>query len=82
MLLDFKKIELDETCHNQNIMLAQDYLVKYSGRWYIGRFSRQWYGFNFNIGSHGVQINSLDEVYDFKEPRNGKPGFYCLHVEV
>jgi hypothetical protein len=82
MLVDFHKIELDGTCHNQNIMRAQDYLVKYSDNWYIGRFSTQWYGLTCDIGSHSVQLGSLDEVYDFKEPRNVKPGWYCMFVEV
>ena len=82
MLLDLHKIKLDGTNHNQNIMLAQAYLVKYSGRWYIGSFSTQWYGFTCDIGSHNVQLDSLDEVYTFQEPRNVWPGFYCMHVEV
>lgn len=82
MLLDFEKIELDGTNHNQNIMLVQDYLVKDSGRWYIGHFSPVWFGLTCHVGTHNIQLDQLDEVYHFKEPRSVKPGFYCLHVEV
>lgn len=82
MLVDMHKIELNGTGFNQNIVLAQDYLVKHSGKWHIGKFSPNIHGLSCWIGSHSIQLKYIDEVYDFQEPRSVKPGIYCMHVEV
>ena len=36
------------------------YLVKYAGNLYLGKFTRQWYGLNFNcdFGASGMQFNA------------------------
>lgn len=34
------------------------FLCKIAGRFYAGEFSRQWYGWNFDAGSHGIQFDA------------------------
>jgi len=36
-----------------DICLGKRYLAKIGGEFYTGRFSKQWYGFNFNDGWGG-----------------------------
>lgn len=45
------------------------YLVKIYDRWYAGKFSMQWYGWNFNNwGTSGMQLgSSITEIYLIEE---------------
>lgn len=65
MNIDFKSIPLDGTCKNKGITLRKRYLVKIDGEWFIGRFSREWYGLNFeDWGGNGIQLDGIDKVYE------------------
>lgn len=33
------------------------YLARFDGCWYAGSFSRQWFGWSFDLGSHSVQLD-------------------------
>lgn len=44
------------------------YLAKIYGTWYLGSFSEQWYGWNFdNWGTSGMQLDSIEDLYVFAE---------------
>jgi hypothetical protein len=61
------RIPLDGTDLNNNIETHESYLCKIWGHWYAGRFSKQWYGWNFdNWGTSGVQLQRVEEVYLIK----------------
>ena len=45
--------------HDDRIELGKTYLVRVYGKWYLGTFSQQWYGWSFNNwGASGIQLNS------------------------
>ncbi len=48
---------------------GKSYLAKIFGKWHAGKFSRQWYGWNFdNWGTSGIQLdNSIEELYEIVE---------------
>jgi hypothetical protein len=60
--------------HNHpDICLGKRYLAKIGGEFYTGRFSKQWYGFNFNDGwgcsghqfdTPGTNCSNLEELYE------------------
>jgi hypothetical protein len=52
--------------------------VKIEGKWYIGSFSKQWFGWKFEgYGNSGMQLNMIDQVYEIvridpnKKPKKG-----------
>ena len=46
-------------CHHPEVKEDRSYLAKIYGSWYAGKFSRQWYGFNFDaVYDAGIQLNS------------------------
>lgn len=50
---------------NDNINNDATYLVQIHGRWHMGGFSEQWYGWNFqNWGTSGIQLDLIDKVYE------------------
>jgi hypothetical protein len=69
-----RKIELNGTNANDAIVPYEaQYLVKVCGRWRAGTFDRQWYGLNFtNYGSSGIDLESIDEVYEVTEEAVGE----------
>ena len=64
--------------HHPDINTKDLYLCKIAGRWYIGKFSMQWYGLNFEGYPHsmvGLQFDApgwnasrWERVLKFKEP--------------
>lgn len=65
MTLNLKSIRLDGTCHNKAITGKKRYLAYVSGDWYLGRFHKEWYGWNFDgWGGTGIQLDALDKVYE------------------
>ena len=66
--IKLKKIDFSKaTCIHPDINCRKTYLVNYGGAIIIGRFTKQWYGWNFNwFGSiyAGVQLDHLDEVWE------------------
>jgi len=52
-------VKLDGTNHNKSITTRKQYLVKIDSEFHAGRFSKQWYGWNFdNWGESGIQLDS------------------------
>jgi len=50
MSITLKKIDLSKriVCEHPDIKSNKNYLVKYDGNFYTGRFYRVWYGWNFD----------------------------------
>lgn len=60
----------DGTCENKNISSRKQYLIKYEGRFYAGKFERQHYGWNFDgVYDAGVQLNyeGLTHIWEIKQ---------------
>ena len=56
-------------CNHPDINTQASYLAKIEGEWYAGRFTREWYGLNFNaVYRAGYQLNFGDweELYKIK----------------
>lgn len=56
-----KKVDLSrmQGCNHDGIDAKSSYLVKVYGDWCAGKFSKQWYGWNFdNWGTSGIQLDS------------------------
>lgn len=56
------KIDLNkrDDCDHPDISAREQYLVKIGRGWFAGKFSRQWYGWNFdNWGTTGIQLDSF-----------------------
>lgn len=50
-----------KSSEDDRINSADSYLVKIGKGWYAGRFSKQWYGWNFdNWGCSGIQLDSIE----------------------
>jgi hypothetical protein len=65
-----RKLKLPIADHDERIRRDQLYLVKYDGRWDIGKFSEQWYGWNFGgFYDAGLQVHSegWQKCYEFHE---------------
>lgn len=60
MKLKKLNLKLIKDCDHPDIDCRKNYLVKLdSGDFHAGKFSRQWYGLNFdNWGCSGFQLNS------------------------
>ena len=44
--------------NHPDISLRKNYLIKYDGRFYAGKFGREWYGLNFNgVYDAGAQFD-------------------------
>ena len=59
-----KKIPTGETSESGHISPRKQYRVKIDGSWYEGRFSKQWFGWQFDGYRTGIQLNLIDEVYE------------------
>lgn len=63
--------------NHPDISTKKKYMVKYNGEWFIGTFSRQWYGLNFSFPYNvtvGFQFNApnynastWEEVWEINE---------------
>jgi hypothetical protein len=62
----FKKIKLNHFNTNDDISenINSLYFCKIYNYWYSGKFSKKWYGLNFdNWGTSGIQLSSINSVY-------------------
>jgi hypothetical protein len=68
MKIILKEIDISNgSCQNDLINTKSDYIVNYGGKAILGKFKKQWYGWNFDwFGSvyAGLQLNTLDKVYE------------------
>jgi len=63
----FRAIDLNKCCaadggcglsDHPDISSKKTYLVKIDGKFFLGKFSRQWYGWNFDDwGTSGIQLD-------------------------
>lgn len=61
-------VKLDGTCENKKVTTRKQYLIKYEGKFYAGKFEKQWYGWNFNgVYDAGLQLDSIDKVWEIKQ---------------
>ncbi len=61
-------VRLNGTCENDKITTRKQYLIKSDGRFYAGKFERQWYGWNFDgVYDAGEQLDSIDKVWEIKQ---------------
>lgn len=58
----------DDSCKSELISGKKTYMVKVDGGWYVGKFSKQWYGWNFEGGPYdaGVELDSVQLVYEME----------------
>ena len=75
-----KKIDLSKIveCEHPDIKVGKSYRAKIEGDWYVGKFTRQWYGLNFDGGfydaGHQLDYGDIEELYEIveKKERGGK----------
>ena len=77
-----ERIHWGEDRKSPNINEDSTYIVKIYGKWYLGQFSMQWYGWSFDDwGTSGVQLNpesgtaiglpfTITEIYLLKKLKN------------
>jgi hypothetical protein len=58
-----------KSSEDDRISKEKSYLVKIGKNWYAGRFSKQWYGWNFdNWGTSGIQLDCIEgPIYEINE---------------
>lgn len=50
---------------DDRIRPGRTYLAKIHGRWSLGTFSEQWYGWSFNEwGASGIALKSVEDLYE------------------
>lgn len=50
---------------DDRILTGQTYFAKIHGNWFLGTFSKQWYGWSFNNwGRSGMQLNLIEDLYE------------------
>ena len=75
-----KKIRVGTSCQSGEIDSRKRYKVKIDDQWYQGRFTKEWFGWNFDdYGTSGMQLNLLDAVFEIYTPnpkkmRGRRPG--------
>ena len=70
-----KKIRVGTSCQSGEIDSRKTYRVRIESRWYQGRFTKEWFGWNFDdYGTSGMQLNLLDAVYEIQTPSLKKRG--------
>lgn len=58
-----------------HIKRGKDYLCRIRRGWFAGRFSREWYGWNFeNWGATGIGLEAISEVYLIEVPDSAAGG--------
>jgi hypothetical protein len=67
-----KKIPVGGSSQSGLISPQKLYRVMIDREWYEGRFSKQWFGWQFDGYREGMQLNLIDEVYEvLPPPRTG-----------
>lgn len=71
-----QRLMTEEEQKRKDIEKGKMYLVDYDGIWLIGRFTMQWYGWNFNpnLGSMSIQLNNLQAIYEIEGLMQKKGG--------
>lgn len=62
-----KRITLPISDKDKRISSRKTYLLKHDGRWYVGKWQMQWYGWNFDgVFPAGCQYNypDIQAVYE------------------
>lgn len=60
-----KKIAVGSSSESTQIDSRKRYRVRIEGKWYVGNFSKQWFGWRFEgYGNSGMQLNLIEEVYE------------------
>lgn len=66
--LKLRKIELDGSDNNSQIVADKKYLVKANGEEHQGVFTKQWFGWSCkNLDGKYMQLSFIDEVYEIEE---------------
>ncbi len=63
-----KRIPVTGSSESPHISPRKRYRVKIDGAWHEGQFSKQWFGWQFDGLDPAVQLNLIDEVYEFPSP--------------
>ena len=63
-----------KSSNDDRIKINEYYLAKIGNGWYAGRFTKQWYGWNFqNWGCSGIQLDSIEgPLYRIEETSSVK----------
>lgn len=61
-----KKIRITGSSECAHISSRKRYRVKIEGQWHQGQFSKQWFGWQFDGVTPGLQLNLIDEVYEIQ----------------
>ena len=65
-----KKIRIGTSNNSGEVDARKRYKVKIDGAWYEGRFTKEWFGWNFDdYGTGGMQFNLLDAVFEIQMPK-------------
>ena len=67
-----KQIRIGSSSESGDITSRKLYRAKIDGDWYEGRFSRQWFGWQFEGYRSGIQLNLIEEMYELVEPNPRK----------
>lgn len=63
--IDIKENRQRQDCKHSGISARKWYLVISNGQPYLGKFTKEWYGWNFDgIYDAGEQLDYLDAVYE------------------
>ncbi len=63
-------IRLPVLTDDVRINYRSSYLAKIGGSWFAGKFSKQWYGWNFNAvydAGYQVDYDGWEKLYHIKE---------------
>lgn len=64
------QLQLPITLKDKRISSKKSYLAKIEGEWYAGKFSKQWYGWNFEaVYDAGCQVDwdGWEAVFEVQE---------------
>jgi hypothetical protein len=59
-----KRIKVTGSSESSLINSRKRYRVKISGQWHEGTFSKQWFGWQFDGVTPGLQLNLIDAVFE------------------
>lgn len=69
--IKLKSIPLNGTNKNAHIRKGKLYLVVSNSELYLGRFNKEWYGWNFEgVYDAGEQLDSIEKVYEIENWKN------------
>lgn len=63
--IDISENHMTQSSKHDDISPMKHYLAKIYDVWYLGHFSEQWYGWNFDDwGTSGIQLSSIESLYE------------------